>query len=125
MIVETVEAENGKDKKTGRFVTGNSGGGRPKGSRNKLGEAFLDDLYADWKENGAQALKDCRADNPAAYVKVVASILPKQVEVKTDGISEMSDDELERLINIVRTADSAAVAPGKREEKASSQNVIH
>lgn len=125
MIVETVEAENGKDKKTGRFVTGNSGGGRPKGSRNKLGEAFLDDLYADWKENGAQALKDCRTDNPAAYVKVVASILPKQVEVKTDGISEMSDDELERLINIVRTADSAAVAPGKREEKASSQNVIH
>jgi hypothetical protein len=125
MIVETVEAENGKDKKTGRFVTGNSGGGRPKGSRNKLGEAFLDDLYADWKKNGAQALKDCRTDNPAAYVKVVASILPKQVEVKTDGISEMSDDELERLINIVRTADSAAVAPGKREEKASSQNVIH
>jgi hypothetical protein len=31
----------------GRFLTGNSGGGRPKGSRNQLGEAFVADLYAD------------------------------------------------------------------------------
>ena len=26
----------------GRFLTGNSGGGRPKGSRNKLTERFMD-----------------------------------------------------------------------------------
>jgi hypothetical protein len=33
----------------GRFVPGNNGGGgRPIGSRNQLGEAFIVDLYADW-----------------------------------------------------------------------------
>jgi hypothetical protein len=37
----------------GRFVPGNSGnGGRPKGSRNRLGEAFVAGLYAD--SDGAQ-----------------------------------------------------------------------
>ena len=37
----------------GRFITGNSGGpGRPKGSRNRLGEDFLGVLFADWSENG-------------------------------------------------------------------------
>ena len=30
----------GKDATTGRFITGNNGGGRPKGARSKLGEAL-------------------------------------------------------------------------------------
>ncbi len=41
----------------GRFLPGNNGGtGRPKGSRNKLGEAFIDDLYQDWQANGAETI---------------------------------------------------------------------
>ncbi len=40
----------------GRFLSGNSGGGRPKGSRNQLGEAFIADLYADWQANGAETI---------------------------------------------------------------------
>ena len=45
----------------GRFITGNSGGpGRPKGSRNRLGEDFLGVLYADWSENGAAVIAEVR-----------------------------------------------------------------
>jgi hypothetical protein len=47
-----------KDEKTGRFVSGNIGGGRPKGSRNQLGEAFIDDLYAHWKIHGVAAIAE-------------------------------------------------------------------
>jgi hypothetical protein len=69
----------------GRFVPGNNGGaGRPKGSRNLLGEAFIDDLYAHWQKHGMEAIEKMYAKNPADYVKVVASILPKDVNTNVD-----------------------------------------
>jgi hypothetical protein len=49
--------------------SGNSAG-RPKGSRNKLGEQFLTDLYADWVENGVAAIKKVRETRPEIYLKV-------------------------------------------------------
>ena len=49
-----------------QFKRGNPG--RPKGSRNKLGEAFIADLYAHWQENGVPAagLPENRRLDPAA-----------------------------------------------------------
>lgn len=82
----------------GRFVTGNGGGGRAKGSRNKLGEAFVDELYADWLANGADVIKTVRETRPQDYLKVIASILPKDVNVNVSAIESMSDDELSTTI---------------------------
>lgn len=92
-----------KDPETGRFVTGNIGGGRPKGSRAKLGEAFLDDMYADWQENGIAVIQAVRADKPDVYLKVVASILPKDVNLNVNTMDEMTDDQ---LIERIRALDA-------------------
>jgi hypothetical protein len=35
-------------------LAGNNGGGRQKGSRNKLGEAFIADVYAKWQARGGE-----------------------------------------------------------------------
>lgn len=65
------------------FEVGNTiGKGRPKGSRNKLKKAFLRDVLADWMEHGASAMSDVRTSKPDVYVKVIADLLPKEVEVK-------------------------------------------
>src|SRR5690606_29731991 len=80
-VTVTANRKPEKDEKTGRFLTGNSGGGRPKGSRNKLGEAFLEDMLADWEANGPAAIREVRETKPDAYLKVVASILPKDLNV--------------------------------------------
>lgn len=53
--------------------------GRPKGARSKLGEAFVDALLADWQKNGVQAVIDMREERPGDYVKVIASLLPKEL----------------------------------------------
>lgn len=98
MIVE-------QDPETGRFVSGNIGGpGRPRGSRNKLGEAFIADLYADWLKAGPEAIKAARAHNPAAYLRVVASILPKQLEIKDGTFDGLTDEQLASLIVAARDA---------------------
>ena len=82
----------------GRFLTGNSGGGRPKGSRNQLGEAFVADLYADWQANGADTIARVREERPQDYLKVVASILPKDVNLNVSRFDHMTEAELDAEI---------------------------
>lgn len=96
-----------KDDK-GRFLTGNIGGGRPKGARAKLGEAFIDALHDDFLENGVAAIQTVRSEKPDQYLKVIASLLPKDVNLNiNDQYGEMSDDE---LIDRIRQLD-ATIAP--------------
>lgn len=98
------EAVPEKDPKTGRFLPGNNGGpGRSPGSRNKLGEAFLEDMLADWTEHGAETIEKVREEKPDVYVKVVASILPRDLNVNMNPLQEATDDE---LIQRLRDLDS-------------------
>lgn len=63
----------------GRFLTGNSGGGRPTGSRNKLTERFLDTIANDFAEHGAEAIAKVRTEDPAMYLKIVGSLIPRNL----------------------------------------------
>jgi hypothetical protein len=68
------------------FKPGQSGNpaGRRRGSRNALAEDFISDLREAWLRDGAAALKICAATDPVAFVKVVASILPRDLQVTAD-----------------------------------------
>jgi hypothetical protein len=68
--------------------------GRPKGARNKLAESFLADVLSEWETHGATAISDMREKNPADFCKMVASLLPKDVNLNVNNLSELSDDEL-------------------------------
>ncbi|CAM2193242.1 protein of unknown function [Paraburkholderia kururiensis] len=97
--MEETGAESSKRDDGGRFLPGFvHSPGRPKGSRNKLGEDFLSKLQADFQQHGAEVIQKVREEKPDVYLKVVASILPQQVEVRVDPLEEMSDAELDRYI---------------------------
>jgi hypothetical protein len=84
--------------KSGSEWRGNAAG-RPKGSRNHLGEAFLEALHDDFVAHGKGAIEACRADKPEQYLKVIASILPKQAEIKIDNYEHMDDGQLRSALN--------------------------
>jgi hypothetical protein len=87
-----------RDEKSGRFLTGNNGGGRRKGSRNKLSEDFITDLYATWQQHGEAALAKTATGDPVAFCKLVANLLPAKFE-STMSISLTADFEAARNFN--------------------------
>ena len=68
--------------KAGRFLPGHRGvGGRKRGARNKLSEQFLHDLHSEWRRSGKQVLQRVAATEPATFLRCVATVLPKALEV--------------------------------------------
>ena len=87
-----------KDPKTGQFLMGHTGmGGRPKGSRTKLGEAFITALQKDFEANGEVVIQEVRATKPGQYLKVIASLLPKQFELPESELGKFTDEQLGQL----------------------------
>ena len=84
------------------YKPGQSGNpkGRPKGSRNKLSEDFFRDLSEAWRAFGKPALMTAAWTHPVEFVRIVAQLMPKDVEATVTNIraERMSDDELEALI---------------------------
>lgn len=77
-----------------RFEPGNPG--RPKGSRNKLGEAFIEALHDDFNEHGVTAITTMRTSDPGGYVRVIAGLLPKEFKIETT--SDLTDEQLDARI---------------------------
>ena len=77
------ELTDGKHRNLIPFKPSQSGNprGRPKGARNKLGEEFLAELYNDFEANGKAAIERVREEDPAAYLRVIVSVLPKELKI--------------------------------------------
>lgn len=92
--------------KPGQAWSGNAAG-RPKGSRNKLGEDFIAAIAADFEDHGLATIKEVREERPHEYLKLVAGILPKELNIRTNALEELSDDDLAAGIDALRSAFAA------------------
>jgi hypothetical protein len=77
-------------------------GGRPVGARTRLTGRFLNLLADDFEANGKQAIIDCRQNKPDQYLKVVAALLPKEVQI-TRPLEGFTDDELLAIAEHLRS----------------------
>jgi hypothetical protein len=83
-MIETKSAPDATGaKQDTRFKPGQSGNpaGRPKGARNKISEGLLEALAKHFESNGAEAIEKVCADRPHDYLKIIASLVPKQMEI--------------------------------------------
>jgi hypothetical protein len=85
-------------------------GGRPAGAKNKFARHVWEDLLKVWSDpaveggtmnRGTAALLTMFAEKPAEYVKVNVAVLPKDLIIESK-MGEMSDEQLERMIEAVR-----------------------
>jgi hypothetical protein len=97
-----------------RFGAGNNG--RPKGSRNKLGSQFVENLSADFDEHGAAVIQRVRLEDPTAYFTTIARLLPKELSVAIEqrlpgNLDPDSWATLRRVIDLVEQFAPAGADP--------------
>jgi hypothetical protein len=63
---------------------------------------LLNALVADFQQFGAAAVKIMRVEKPSEYVKVIASLVPKELLVQESALAEMSDDDLIESLAVIR-----------------------
>jgi hypothetical protein len=69
-------------------------GGRAKGVRNRLSHSFLEPLHKDFVEHGEEVIRIVRVERPHEYLKVVAYLMPKELEIIDSRLQDITDDEL-------------------------------
>lgn len=96
-----------------RWKPGQSGNplGRPQGARSKFSEAACADALADWMGNGKDVLERVRATDPSTYLRVLFSIIPKDIAVSIENRTGPMDaaemQMMRRLVAMIRaTADA-------------------
>lgn len=135
---QSLSLDNTKEKPSKephRFKPGNNGhgGGRPLGSRNKFAEQFIKDFIADWEVAGPSAIQNCRLVDPAAYLRIAASLVPKEFNLNNrtsllDAIVEqLNDEQLGQLIDGLTAIGAAAQGEGHEAEASArgKSNGVH
>jgi hypothetical protein len=89
-----------------------------RGSRNKLSEEVICALLRDFRQHGQKAVARVRQTQPAAYLKVLALLVPREHKVEHSNLlKELSDEQLEAMIEYIETSLAAqAGAPAKMIE---------
>jgi hypothetical protein len=107
----------------GKFAPGWSGnpGGSLEATRRSFNRDFLLALAADFKKHGAAAIEKVRKQQPAAYMKICALLVPREMKVEhSNALKNLTDEQLEAMIEHLEAsldaqAQSAKVIEGQAE----------
>ena len=107
-----------------KFEPGKSGnpGGKPVAARNLLQGDFMRVLAEDFAEHGKRAVVMMREEKPAEYIRAIASLMPKELEI-TRTMDELDDDVLSAAIVAVRAIVAAQDVGAGTEDSEQSQQV--
>ena len=88
----------------GKFAPGYSGnpGGSPEATRRAFNKRFLLDLAEDWQQHGREVFKRVRRESPAAYLKVCAMLVPRELQVEhRGGVKGMTEEQIVDAIEAI------------------------
>jgi hypothetical protein len=85
--------------------------GRPKGSRNKINQAYIDAFCQEFEKHGPAVFARVRKKMPHVWLKLAAELQPKQVEIE-HAFADMTDDQLRQRIAELNAAIAGELASG-------------
>src|SRR4029450_7531813 len=89
-----------------RGRSGNPAGG-PVGSRHRqqLNGEFIAALLRDFRHGGPKAIERVRRTQPAAYLKILALLCPREHKVEhSNSLKDLTDEQLEAMIEYLKTS---------------------
>jgi hypothetical protein len=71
--------------------------------RHLVNKAFLQDMANAWQKHGMKALEKCAKNQPAAFCKMYARLVPREMKVEhSPGVASLTDEQLETAIAAIR-----------------------
>ena len=112
----------------GQYLPGGSPG-RPKGARNRLAARVFEDIFAHWCTpaapgselcKGQEALETLYKEKPGEYLRLTASVLPKEF-VFENVVSDLDDEQIDDLLvalrqRMVEVRATAVALPAPKDE---------
>jgi hypothetical protein len=93
--------------------------GRRQGARNRISTALLTAFADDFEKFGEETVRITRIEKPVEYLKIAASLLPKEFEIThSQQLQELDDSELDQFINRLRDELRRGVAADTGERAA-------
>jgi hypothetical protein len=92
--------------------------GRPKGSpRQQLAREFIEGLQKAWAQHGDSVLERLVDEDPAALLRAMVAILPKELDVNVNKYDAMSDEQLKsQFLSALREARALGIDIGGNDE---------
>src|SRR6266516_999805 len=105
-------------------VSGNPHGNRHR-TRHLLNQEFMQALLLNFRHQGKKAIEKVARNQPAAYLKILALLVPREMKVEhSGGVKAMTDEQIEAAIEAIqamleqRAGESAKLIEGIAEPAA-------
>jgi len=83
-------------------VSGNPHGNRHR-TRHLLNQEFMQALLLNFRHQGKKAIEKVARNQPAAYLKILALLVPREMKVEhSGGVKAMTDEQLEAGIEAIQ-----------------------
>jgi hypothetical protein len=92
-------------KPNGQFAKGSSGnlGGNAQRSRHALNADTIREMHAAFRRGGREAIDKVMRTQPAAFLKLLVLLVPRQMTLDhSGGVKAMTDEQIERGIELIK-----------------------
>ena len=116
MAIKQDGKQEGRDPVTGQFVAGWKGGGRPKGSKDKLNMQVISTMERLWAQRGDEIMEHLAAEKPEVLAGLVAKLIPQSLAAEAiSGEAEKAQGNQEVTVRVVTQQHQDVLPPREVE----------